>query len=193
METHGHLLDDIMEDLDNDNGEGGEGENTFLEMLPKRIGRVSGRTPIEAKVYSSWREQNWSGNVLWGAHGPAMAEPESLEELCEVVRTASNIRVVGRGHSFVPICEVTDDAGTMISLSKMCAVLDLDEENLTVTVEGGISYSQLCGYLSSDSRPFALANVQSHPSFTVAGTLSTDSHGSSGKISTPQLGFEQRF
>jgi len=180
METHGHLLDEIMEDLDNDDGAGGEGENTFLEILPKRIGRVSGRTPIEAKVYSTWREQNWGGNVRWGARGAEMAEPESLEELCEIVKSASSLRVVGRGHSFVPVCEVTDEAGTMLSLGKMCAVLELDEENLTVTCQGGITYSQLVGYLSSDDRPYALANVQSHPSFTVAGTLSTASHGSSG-------------
>jgi xylitol oxidase len=108
-----------------------------------------------------------------------MAEPETLEELCEVVAAASRVRVLGQGHSFVPICHVSDEDGTMISLSKMCAVLDLDEENMTVTVEGGINYSQLTGYLSSDERPFALANVQSHPSFTVAGTLATASHGSS--------------
>ena len=84
METHGHLLDEIMEDLDNDDGQGGEGENTFLEMLPKRIGRTSGRTPIEAKVYATKRERNWGGNVGWVEHGAAMAEPETLEELCDL-------------------------------------------------------------------------------------------------------------
>ena len=118
METHGHLLDEIMEDLDNDDGQGGEGENTFLEMLPKRIGRTSGRTPIEAKVYATKRERNWGGNVGWVEHGAAMAEPETLEELCEVVAAAKNIRVLGQGHSFVPVCHVSDDEGTMISLSK---------------------------------------------------------------------------
>ena len=70
MDTHGHLLDEIMEDLDNDNGHGGEGENTFLEVLPKRIGRTTGRPPIEAQVYSTKREHNWGGNVGWAAHLP---------------------------------------------------------------------------------------------------------------------------
>ena len=179
LDTHGHLLDEIMKDLENDNGQGGAGENTFLEMLPKRIGRTTGRPPIEAQVYSTKRQHNWGGNVSWAAHGAVMAEPETLEELCEVVAAASHVRVLGQGHSFVPICHVSTEEGTMISLSKMCAVLDLDAENMTVTVEGGINYSQLTGYLSSDARPFALANVQSHPSFTVAGTLATASHGSS--------------
>ena len=82
-----------------------------------------------------------------------------VEELCEVVAAASKIRVLGQGHSFVPVCHVSDAAGTLISLSKMCAVLELDEEAGTVTVEGGINYSQLTGYLSSAARPWARARV----------------------------------
>jgi hypothetical protein len=163
MDTHGHLLDEIMEDV-----ESGEGTNTFLETLPKRIGVTSGRTPIEAKVYSDYFQHNWANNIAWGAPGEAMAEPEDLEELCEIVKNASAVRVLGRGHSFVPVCEVTEKGGTMISLNKMNRILELNEERLTVTVEGGITYSQLVGFLSSDERPYALANVQSHPGFTVA-------------------------
>ena len=165
-------------------------------MLPKCIGRTpAGRTPIEAKVYASWRERNWGGNIFWAPGGSSEAvaalaepivEPASLSELCEVVRAASSVRVLGRGHSFVPICvadgggEAHIGGGTMVSLNKLSKVLSLDEEKMTVTVEGGITYSQLVGYLSAADRPFALANVQSHPGFTVAGTLATGSHGSSG-------------
>ena len=100
LDTHGHLLDEIMEDV-----ESGEGDNTFLEVLPKRIGRTDGTTPTEAQVYARRFEQNWAGNIDWGAaHGNSfeVAEPESLEELCEVVKNASAARVLGRGHSFVP-------------------------------------------------------------------------------------------
>jgi FAD/FMN-containing dehydrogenase len=174
-ELHGHIESEIAADI-----ESGEGDNTFLEVLPRCIGRTSGHTPVEARVYSSWRERNWAGNVWWpaAAAGQQLVEPASLEELCEVVKNADAVRVLGRGHSFVPLCPV-EEGGVMISLNQMSAVLELDETNMTVTVEGGITYSQLVGYLSSEERPYSLANVQSHPGFTVAGTLATASHGSS--------------
>jgi FAD/FMN-containing dehydrogenase len=62
-----------------------------------------------------WR--NWSGSVT--AHPQAIERPPSEAALSAIVAKASKVRVVGTGHSFMPLCE-TD--GVLISLA------DLDGE-----------------------------------------------------------------
>ena len=110
-----------------------------------------------------------------------LLEPQSLAELCDIVKESSFVRVVGRGHSFVPVCKArAAPRSATISLNKMNRVLDIDSEAMTVTVEGGITYRRLYEVLDAAPESVALANVQSHPGVTVAGTLSTGTHGSAG-------------
>lgn len=128
---------------------------------------------------AEWRERNWAGNVVWEQE---LVEPQTLEELCAVVKQSSFCRIVGRGHSFVPVCKARAnvDGAVALSLNKMNRVLEIDEDAMAVTVEGGITYRQLYEILDAAEESVALANVQSHPGVTVAGSLSTGSHGSAG-------------
>jgi len=135
---------------------------------------------VEGKEYygEEWRRRNWAGNVQWEQD---LLEPQSLAELCDIVKESSFVRVVGRGHSFVPVCKArAAPRSAAISLNKMDRVLDIDCEAMTVTVEGGITYRRLYEVLDAAPESVALANVQSHPGVTVAGTLSTGTHGSAG-------------
>ena len=61
---------------------------------------------------TAWR--NWSGSVE--AKPAALAHPRTLKELQGLVRQAAKVRVVGSGHSFMPLC-ATD--GLLLSLDHM--------------------------------------------------------------------------
>ena len=70
----------------------------------------------------------WHTHSRRGIPDGGGAPPTAMAELCEVVKEAEHVRVLGRGHSFVPLCAVDGAAGgTMVSLNKMSAVLSLDE------------------------------------------------------------------
>jgi xylitol oxidase len=58
----------------------------------------------------------------------------------------------------------------------MNRVLELDPASQTVVVEGGIKYGELSPYL--DERGFGLHNLASLPHISVAGSISTATHGS---------------
>ena len=71
------------------------------------------------------RWSNWSGSVT--CRPQAMAAPNNETELAEVVAQASaqgrRIRVVGSGHSFVPLC-ASDEI--LISLHNLTGLMDVD-------------------------------------------------------------------
>ena len=134
---------------------------------------ADGPAPAGA-VGEAFPSTNWAGNVVWDA--ARSAQPETLAALRELVRgEPGNIRVVGRAHSFTPVC---DTDGLLISLARMNRVLELNEAAGTVRVEGGITYTALNKYLSETR--WAMKNLATLPHFTVAGSISMGTHGSSG-------------
>lgn len=115
--------------------------------------------------------RNWAGNITFAAR--TVARPRTMEELQEAVRTAAQVRVVGSGHSFNAIADTSD---TLVSLAHMPRRVEIDPSARTVTVDGGATYSDIAPAL--DAAGFALANVASLPSITVAGAIATATHGS---------------
>ena len=206
---HGHLEEEILEDVLA--GELNHLTDAGLEALPTFLGVADGPPPAGA-VGEAFPSTNWAGNVVWA--NQRMAQPETLEELCEVVREEEGtVRVVGRAHSFTPVCDSDD---LLISLAKMNKVISLDDEAGTVTVEvrvdhhardrhliscvnkreqpssclqGGITYTVLNKFLSETK--WAMKNLATLPHFTVAGSMSMGTHGSSGvnpETGRPNLG-----
>lgn len=114
---------------------------------------------------------NWAGNYRY--RSSELLEPESLDEVRDILARQSRIRVLGSRHSFNGIA---DTDGVQLSLSKLNRVIALDRERMTVTVEGGIRYGELCRYL--DEQGFALHNLASLPHISVAGAVATATHGS---------------
>ncbi|MFD1887835.1 FAD-binding protein [Paenibacillus wenxiniae] len=115
--------------------------------------------------------QNWAGNYTYGA--TALIEPESVEQLQQLVKQHTKVKVLGSGHTFN---SVTDTDGVFISLRHWNRVLELNEEQGTVTVEGGATYGELCAQLSESG--YALHNLASLPHITIAGAVATSTHGS---------------
>ena len=116
-------------------------------------------------------ETNWAGNITYGA--AAIHTPRTIDELQEIVRRVPKLRALGSRHSFN---RIADTEGDLISMRGLANILDIDAASRTVTVEGGITYGQLCPAL--DAAGFALHNLASLPHISVVGAVTTATHGS---------------
>jgi xylitol oxidase len=115
--------------------------------------------------------RNWAGNIAFSAG--RIERPASTEELQAVVRRADRTRVLGSGHSFN---RIADTDGILVSLSGLSGIRKIDHAARTVTIEGGTTYAQLLPALHEAG--YALENLASLPHITVAGAISTATHGS---------------
>jgi xylitol oxidase len=118
--------------------------------------------------------KNWAGNLEYGTE--RLYSAESLEQVREFVPKQSRLKVLGTRHCFNTIANSTDE---FLSVRPMAKIVALDATARTVTVEGGMSYGQLCPEL--DSKGFALHNLASLPHISIVGACSTATHGSGDK------------
>ncbi len=116
-------------------------------------------------------ETNWARNTPFSA--TRRHRPEAVAEVQEIVRASAQVRVVGSGHSFNTIA---DTPGDLLWLGKLNRVLAIDAANCTVTVEAGIRYGELAPVLHAAG--WALHNMASLQTITVAGAIATATHGS---------------
>lgn len=131
-------------------------------------------------------KRNWAGNIAYAA--AAIRTPVNLDGLRREVRAAGQVRALGSRHSFNAIA---DTEGTLLAMRGLNRILDIDAAARTVTVEGGITYGELCPAL--DAAGFALHNLASLPHISVAGAIATATHGSgnrSGNLATAVAAFE---
>ncbi|HET8823154.1 MAG TPA: D-arabinono-1,4-lactone oxidase [Thermoleophilaceae bacterium] len=101
--------------------------------------------------------------------------PRSEAELGEAVARADRVKLVGSGHSFTDIA-CTD--GVMVDMSSMNRVLAVDGDE--VTVEAGITLHDLGEELRS--RGLAMENQGDVDPQTLAGAISTATHGTGGRF-----------
>jgi alditol oxidase len=121
--------------------------------------------------------RNWAGNIDYGAR--RIHSPADRTELMEVVANARAARALGSRHSFNDIADTDTE---LISTRHLDKVVGIDEAARTVTVEGGITYGQLCIALAKEG--LALPNLASLPHISVAGAVSTSTHGSGDRNGT---------
>jgi L-gulonolactone oxidase len=112
------------------------------------------------------------GNT-WSFTPRTVAYPTSVDELRRLVAGAKKVRVMGTRHSWSTGI-VTDD--TLISLDRMNRVLAVDAVARRVTVQAGIKLKDLIAEL--EYRGLALANLGSIAEQSLAGAISTGTHGS---------------
>ncbi len=113
---------------------------------------------------------NWAGNLTYGTNN--LQTPATVDEVRAAVKAASGLRALGARHSFSAIADSTHEQISLERLTEMT----LDEKVRTVTVGGGVTYSQLAPWL--DAKGYALHNLASLPGITVAGACATATHGS---------------
>lgn len=120
------------------------------------------------------KPKNWAGNVEYGTGN--LYSAKSLEHVCEFVKSQKHLKVLGTRHCFNRIADSTQQ---FISLKEMDRLVALDAIARTATVEGGVTYGQLCPLL--DSNGWALHNLASLPHISIVGACSTATHGSGEK------------
>ncbi|HEX8706017.1 MAG TPA: FAD-binding protein [Myxococcaceae bacterium] len=131
-------------------------------------------------------QKNWAGNYSFNA--TRLHRPTTIEQVQEIVSRARQIKVFGTRHSFNGVADSTEDH---ISLEHLNKVIAFDRKRHTVTVEGGIRYSQLCPQLHREG--YALHNMASLPDVSVAGACATATHGSgdlNGNLATAVAALE---
>jgi alditol oxidase len=124
--------------------------------------------------------KNWAGNIEYGTAN--IKTPANLGELPSLVRDLKKMKVQGTCHCFNRIADSKD---ALVATRQLNKVVSLDREKGTVTVEAGIKYGDLAPYLHEQG--FALHNLASLPHISVAGSVSTATHGSgvnNGNLST---------
>jgi xylitol oxidase len=114
---------------------------------------------------------NWARNIAYGAR--TVHAPRTVAEVQGIVRGAAKVRALGSRHSFN---HIADTDAELISLRHLGRVIDLDKAARKVTVQGGVTYGQLCPVL--DAEGFALHNLASLPHISVVGAATTATHGS---------------
>jgi alditol oxidase len=128
---------------------------------------------------------NWSGNYTYSTDH--LYQPQTVEQVQQVVKRCNKLRALGARHSFNGIADSTENQISVSHLNQMT----LNRESSTVTVGGGVTYSQLAPYL--ESQGYALHNLASLPQISVAGAIATATHGSgskNGNLATSVSGLE---
>lgn len=134
----------------------------------------------------SERVTNWAGNVVFAAR--RYHRPTSVPELQKIVAGADRARVLGSGHSFN---RMADTGGDLISLAALPRVVEISADRTSVRVDGGIRYGDLVADL--DAAGLALHNLASLPHISVAGAVTTATHGSgerNGNLATAVAAIE---
>jgi L-gulono-1,4-lactone dehydrogenase len=123
-----------------------------------------------------WR--SWSG--LATAHPAQVLAPATTAEVADAVvaagRNGLTVKMVGTGHSFTDIA-VTD--GLLLRPDRLVGLTAVDREAMTVTVLAGTPLHVLNGWL--EHLGLALHNMGDVAEQTVAGAVSTGTHGTGGR------------
>ena len=127
----------------------------------------------------SRRWRNWGGNQ----HAVAVdvRAPGSVDEVATIVKEASEsgrrVKVVGTGHSFTGIAAADD---LRMHLSRMPAAVSVARH--LITVGAGMPLHALNRRLAA--RGLALPNLGDIDAQTVAGAISTGTHGTGARHAT---------
>jgi FAD-linked oxidoreductase len=128
---------------------------------------------------------NWSGSVA--ASPRLIAKPRDADELAALVAQAGKVRVVGAGHSFMPLCETSD---LLLSLSDYEGAVEIAPDRKTVWAPAGWSLKTLTAALWGEG--LSLINQGDINPQSLAGAISTGTHGTGaelGSLSTQACGF----
>ncbi|MEV0245583.1 D-arabinono-1,4-lactone oxidase [Nocardia sp. NPDC050712] len=126
---------------------------------------------------NSW--VNWAGDQRCA---PAdLAAPRNRDEIAEALAAAAarghTVRVAGAGHSFTDTV-LTD--GTLLNLSNMNRILEVDSASGLVRVEGGITLNAASHALHASG--LAFPNLGDIDVQTIAGATATGTHGTGARL-----------
>ena len=122
---------------------------------------------------------NWAGDQ--SCRPARILRPHSREELAQAIAAAAaageKVRVAASGHSFT---EAALTMGTMVRLEALSGVLDADRASGLVRVGGGTLIAALNEQLAGLG--LAMENLGDIDRQTIAGAISTGTHGTGAKL-----------
>jgi FAD-linked oxidoreductase len=127
---------------------------------------------------------NWSGSVT--SSSPVL-RPKTEAELAIAIRDATQVRAVGAGHSFMPLCE---SGGAIIDISDLEGTLTIAPDRQSARIPAGWSIKRLTAALWDQG--LSLANQGDVNPQSLAGAMATGTHGTGatlGNLSTFARGF----
>jgi FAD-linked oxidoreductase len=126
-----------------------------------------------------WR--NWSG--LETARPEEVYAPRDVEDVVTAVRAArergTTVKMAGTGHSFTGIAVPEH---TLLLPGELTGIVQVDREAMTVTARAGTPLHVLNDEL--DRLGLSLHNLGDIAEQTVAGAVSTGTHGSGGRVAS---------
>ena len=144
--------------------------------------------PDRVHDHRMWR--NWAGNQAMTPQ--AVERPASVDEVARTVKEAvaagRRVKAIGSGHSFTAI-GLTD--GVLLRLDRLDRLVSADPVTGRVVVQAGMPLHRLNALLAE--RGLGLTNMGDIDRQTVAGALSTGTHGTgrdSGALATQVVGLE---
>lgn len=158
-------------------------------QLGSTLAATSFLTPLSSMAFTSEpqeRLKNWAGNLTYSTGN--VRYPKSLTEIQQTLKFEPKLRVLGTRHCFNTIADSKDN---LVCSRDFNQVISIDTKAQTITVEGGIKYGELAPYLQQHG--FALHNLASLPHISVAGSITTATHGSgikNGNLASAVLGLE---
>jgi L-gulono-1,4-lactone dehydrogenase len=123
--------------------------------------------------------QNWAGTA---AAEPARRYwPRTAEAIADAVKEAGSagltVRALGSGHSFTPAAATS---GAALDLSGWTGIVTADAETRLVTVRSGTTIRALNAAL--DALGLAMPNLGDIDAQTIAGAISTGTHGTGARL-----------
>lgn len=132
----------------------------------------------EQRPETGYRWRNWSREQR--CRPALIAHPHTREGMIEVVVAAAEagrkVKVAGSGHSFTAAA-LTD--GTMLRVEALHRILEVDRAGGRVKVEAGITLGDLNRRI--DRHGLALENLGDIDRQTIAGAISTATHGTGSR------------
>lgn len=152
----------------------------FQKITAQDFAALQALTSSERVFSGSEISEDYSHDELGGVSclPEALVKPLSTEEVSAVMRYANDhhIPVVPRGSGTGLVGgAVAVEGGILLDLSGMNRILELDEENLTVTVEPGVLLMELAAF--AEANDFLYPPDPGEKSATIAGNISTNAGG----------------
>ncbi len=124
---------------------------------------------LEGRV-SGGRFHNWAGR--FGYKPQKFVQPKTEDEIVNLIKNSSKIRVFGSAHSFN--AGVVSDH-TLVSLDKYAGLITLDKTKKQSKVKGGTRMRDVVKILLDNGLAFQA--LPSHDAQSISGILSTNVHG----------------
>lgn len=158
---------------------------TIVQNAVEKIEDIVGSKYVSDSMPIRYSYSMNSDTVLQGIPD-IVVRPGTSAEISDILKVANQLKLKviprGCGADLTGGAKPIGDGGIVLDITRMNKVLDVDERNQIVTVECGISWSELCDYLSKIGIGYYTGTTGPASGFsaTIGGGLSNHSVGGGG-------------